>query len=201
MSRISIKIADITKMDVECIVNAANEHLAQGGGVCGAIFAAAGAESLRKACSRIGHCDTGNAVITPGFGLKAKYIIHAVGPVWHGGEDGEEDDLYDCYSHSLELAMENDIHSIAFPLISSGIFGYPKQEAWEMAIYACEDFITNNEDYDIDITFAVLNEAARSLGQEMLDKIEAIYLPSQDELELREGAEAYNAGGGRESGD
>lgn len=106
---LSIIRNDITKVHSDAIVNAANSALKQGGGVCGAIFAAAGAEQLRQACDTIGFCEVGGAVITPGFSLPAKYIIHAVGPVWAGGGQGEEQKLASCYRRSLELAKEHGL--------------------------------------------------------------------------------------------
>ena len=109
--------------------------------MCGVIFRAAGAAQLQQACSAIGHCGTGSAVITPGFKLRAKYIIHAVGPVWSGGNRREPQLLYGCYCRCLELAKENGIHSVCFPLISAGIFGYPPDKAWRKALQACLDFI------------------------------------------------------------
>ena len=165
MNKIEIIKKGITKLDVDVIVNAANKHLQAGGGVCGAVFRDAGYSELQKACDKIGFCHTGGAVITPGFNLKAKYIIHAVGPVWEGGNADEPKKLYSCYKKSLELAKENSCHSIAFPLISSGIFGYPKDKAWRKALQACLDFISENEDYDIDIYFAVLDDSAKALGE------------------------------------
>nr|MBQ6241852.1 macro domain-containing protein [Lachnospiraceae bacterium] len=165
---IDIKIADITALNTDAIVNAANEGLWAGGGVCGAIFCAAGHEKLQKACSAIGHCDTGSAVITPGFALKAKYVIHAVGPVWRGGEDHEEEKLYGAYFRSLELALENGCRSVAFPLISSGIFGYPKKQAWEVAVRACRDFFDKHPEAGMQVTFAVLNEGIAMLGKKVL---------------------------------
>ena len=135
---------DITKMHVDAIVNAANSGLLRGGGVCGAIFAAAGAEDLHKACANIGHCATGEAVITGGFRLPARYIIHTVGPVWHGGIQNEEVLLRSCYIKSLELAKAHGLQSVAFPLISSGIFGYPKEQAVAVAISAIETFLLEN---------------------------------------------------------
>ena len=168
MSKIEIIKKGITKLDVDVIVNAANKHLQAGGGVCGAVFQDAGYTELQKACDKIGFCHTGSAVITPGFNLKAKYIIHAVGPVWKGGNADEPKKLYSCYKNSLELANENSCHSIAFPLISSGIFGYPKDKAWRKALQACLDFISENEDYDIDIYFAVLDDSAKALGEKTL---------------------------------
>ena len=130
---------DIVNMRVDAIVNAANSSLAPGGGVCGAIFAAAGRTALKKACRAIGHCDVGSAVITPGFNLPARYVIHAVGPIWQGGTRGEAALLQSCYTRALHLAQENGCESIAFPLISSGIFGYPKPQALRVAINAIEE--------------------------------------------------------------
>ena len=124
----------ITKLEVDAIVNAANSQLQAGGGVCGAIFEEAGYKELTAACRKIGHCETGSAVITPGFSLKAKYIIHAVGPIWNGGNSGEAKFLHGSYFSALEFAKANGCHSIGFPLISSGIFGYPKDKAWKEAI-------------------------------------------------------------------
>ena len=164
-SRIRIEVVDITEAGTECIVNAANSRLLKGGGVCGAIFKAAGAPELQKACDAIGHCDTGSAVVTPAFKLKAKYIIHTVGPQWDDGNHGEPQLLYSCYQKSLELAVEKGCHSIAFPLISSGIYGYPKEKAWEVALQASRDFIVNNPNYWIDILFAVLDDQHLQMGR------------------------------------
>ena len=127
--------ADITTLDVDCIVNAANEDLMPGGGVCGAIHQAAGKE-LALECKRIGHCGVGEARITSGYDLKAKHVIHTVGPIWHGGNDGENQYLFNCYKKSLLLSTHHGIESIAFPNISTGIFGYPKELAAETAIAA-----------------------------------------------------------------
>ena len=164
-----VKQIDITELDVDVIVNAANSQLLEGGGVCGAIFREAGSIELTNACSEIGSCETGNAVITPGFDLQAKYIIHAVGPIWQGGNDNESELLYNAYKHSLELAKENNCFSIGFPLISSGIYGYPNEQAWEIAIQACRDFIKNNPDYNINIIFAVLSDESKELGENVLN--------------------------------
>ena len=139
MSHIEIKKISITDLATDAIVNAANEGLWAGGGVCGVIFRAAGHHKLQESCDAIGHCDTGSAVITPGFNLKAKYIIHAVGPRWAGGSHGEPELLSGAYQRSLELAMENGCHSIGFPLISAGIFGYPLNGAWQQALQACAE--------------------------------------------------------------
>lgn len=171
MSNIEIKKIGITNVGTECIVNAANEGLWEGGGVCGIIFKAAGSSELTKACKKIGHCDTGSAVITPAFQLKAKYIIHAVGPVWKNGKNKEPQLLYSCYRKSLELAKENNCHSIGFPLISSGIFGYPMDKAWCKAIQACNDFIKNNSDYEMNIVFAVIDDNVLETGNFVLEAL------------------------------
>lgn len=170
MSKIEIRKIGITKLDTDAIVNAANEGLQAGDGVCGAIFKEAGYRRLQEACDEIGHCNTGSAVITPGFDLKAKYIIHAVGPIWGGGSKGEERLLYSAYAESLKLAAKNGCKSIGFPLISAGIFGYPKKKAWETAVSACNDFMDQNPDTDIRIVFAVLDDEIMKIGQDVLNK-------------------------------
>ena len=131
--QLSARIVDITTLAVDAIVNAANEELAPGGGVCGAIHRAAGPE-LARACAKAGPCPTGEARITPGFHLPAKFVIHAVGPVWHGGHAGEAELLAGAYRTSLRLAREHNLKSIAFPAISTGIFGYPLQAATDIAV-------------------------------------------------------------------
>lgn len=166
MGRIHIVKKGVTKLDVDCVVNAANEGLLPGGGVCGAIFKEAGYDKLEKACSEIGHCDTGDAVITSGFNLKAKYIVHAVGPRWGGGKNNEASLLYSCYQKAILLAEENGCESIGFPLISSGIFGYPKKEAWEVALKAVEESTYQS---DMEVYFAVLDDEMLKLGQQVYD--------------------------------
>ena len=135
--RIEIYEGDITTLAVDAIVNAANEQLAPGGGVCGAIHAAAGPE-LAEACRAIGHCPTGEARITPGFLLPAKFVIHAVGPVWQGGEHDEAEHLANAYRACYRLADEQGIRSIAFPAISTGVYGYPKRQAASIALSAMQ---------------------------------------------------------------
>jgi O-acetyl-ADP-ribose deacetylase (regulator of RNase III) len=132
-ARLEIFAGDITTLEVDAIVNAANEALAPGGGVCGAIHRAAGPQ-LAAACARIGPCPTGEARLTEGYELPARYVIHAVGPVWHGGERGEPDLLAGCYRHAIQLATEQGLESIAFPAISTGIFGYPLDDATAVAV-------------------------------------------------------------------
>ena len=137
-ARLQVLQADITTLDVDAIVNAANAQLAPGGGVCGAIHRAAGPQ-LAAACARLGGCVTGAAKITAGFELTARRVIHAVGPVWHGGAKGEAQALRRCYVRSLELAQLHGLHSIAFPAISTGIYGFPVQEAAAIAVDAVID--------------------------------------------------------------
>lgn len=132
--------ADITTLKVDAIVNAANTQLLAGGGVCGAIFRAAGYRELQAACNKLAPIQTGEAVITPGFNLPAKFIIHTAGPIYQGGQFGEENLLRNCYANSLKLAAENNLKSIAFPLISSGIYGYPPADALKVAVRAIKDF-------------------------------------------------------------
>ena len=176
MSTIEIRKISITDLNTDAIVNAANDGLWAGGGVCGAIFKAAGYQQLQAACNKIGHCDTGSAVITPGFHLKAKYIIHAVGPRWKDGKHKEPEQLYGAYYRSLELAVENKCRSIGFPLISAGIFGYPMKAAWQQALSACNDFLDNNKSKSLDIVFAVLDNEIIKAGRKILkDRVDEKY--------------------------
>jgi O-acetyl-ADP-ribose deacetylase len=132
--RIEAVQGDITAQEVDAVVNAANQALAGGGGVDGAIHRAAGHRDLQEACQVLGGCDTGDAKATPGFNLPARWIIHAVGPRWRGGEKGEATQLASCYQRSLEVADELGARSVAFPAISTGIYGYPPGEAARIAV-------------------------------------------------------------------
>ena len=127
-------LGDITTLEVDAIVNAANNALRQGAGVCGAIFAAAGASELRAACDAVGRCETGDAVATPGFRLPAQWVIHTVGPVWQGGDHDEPQLLASCYRRCLEVAASLAASSVAFPAISTGVFGFPADRAAEIAV-------------------------------------------------------------------
>lgn len=179
MSTIEIHKNNITHLSTDAIVNAANSSLAEGGGVCGAIFSAAGSTKLAKECARYGHCDTGNAVITSACDIRnAKYIIHAVGPVFHDGKHGEPKQLYSCYKNSLALAKEHGCRSIGFPLISAGIFGYPHDEAWKIALTACKDFISENPGYDITIVFVSTNRKLVEQGKSIFAELSATPIPN-----------------------
>lgn len=159
---------DITKMKVDAIVNAANPELKKGGGVCGAIFQAAGSKKLQSACDKLAPIRTGEAVITPGFELPARFIIHTAGPVYRDGRSGEEDLLKSSYQNSLELAAENHCRSIAFPLISSGIYGYPKAEALETATSAIREFL---DDHEMEVYLTVFDRASFTLSQELAEDV------------------------------
>ena len=175
---IEIKKISITELSTDVIVNAANEGLWAGSGVCGAIFQAAGYNELQEACNKIGHCDVGSAVITPGFRMKSKYIIHAVGPRWSDGKHGEPEHLYGAYSASLKLAVQYGCSSIGFPLISAGIFGYPVDQAWSVALKACRDFLEVGN--QINIVFAVLDDQILNMGSMILNGLESISQKSKE---------------------
>jgi len=136
---IKVVQGDITQLRVDAIVNAANSTLLGGGGVDGAIHRAAGPE-LKAYCEKLGGCPTGEAKITPGFKLPAKYVIHTVGPVWHGGKSNEPALLANCYRNSLELALKNGVKTIVFPSISTGAYGYPKNEAAKIAVAVMREY-------------------------------------------------------------
>ncbi|MFA5327306.1 MAG: O-acetyl-ADP-ribose deacetylase [Prolixibacteraceae bacterium] len=147
-TRIEILQGDITKLDVDAIVNAANSSLMGGGGVDGAIHRAGGPailEQCRQIVARQGRCATGNAVITSGGNLPARFVIHTVGPVWHGGSSNEDKLLENAYLNSLKLALENNIETIAFPNISTGVYGFPKDRAAQIAVHTVQEFLKENK--------------------------------------------------------
>ncbi len=163
---------DITKIDVDVIVNAANTALQMGGGVCGAIFRAAGPEKLQAACDKLAPIKTGEAVITDGFKSKAKYIIHTAGPIYQGGNTAQEKQLYDCYFNSLKLASEKNLKSIAFPLISAGIYGYPPNKALSTALKSIHDFL-GGYDGEMTVYMIVYNDDAFSAAKKLYDGVES----------------------------
>ena len=161
---------NIVHMKVDAIVNAANEALHPGGGVCGSIFDTAGFDDMVAACRKIGGCKTGQAVITPGFALPAKYVIHAVGPRWNGGNCGEEEQLKSCYQKSLEIARAQELESIAFPLISSGIYGYPKDEALRVAVAVISEFVLQN---DMNVYLVMYDRQSFVLSEKLVEKVDS----------------------------
>lgn len=158
---ISIIKADITKLDVDCIVNAANCSLLGGGGVDGAIHRAAGSKLLEE-CRTLHGCNTGEAKITKGYNLKAKYVIHTVGPIYSGAASDAKL-LYNCYWNSLELARENEIHSIAFPAISTGVYGYPLAEATKVAKRAVAEWLDAHPNCEMSVTFVCFDERTKDV--------------------------------------
>lgn len=178
---------DITTMDVDAIVNAANKALAPGGGVCGAIHRAAG-PLLANECRTLGGCETGQAKVTHAYDLPCRYVIHTVGPVWHGGGYGEKEALTSSYRESLKLAKAKGCESIAFPLISSGIFGYPKKEALKVAIDAISDFLMDNE---MTVYLALFNKECLNISKTLFANIEEYidqhYVDSFEAADFRRG--------------
>jgi len=168
MSELLAVRGDITQETTDAIVNAANSSLAPGGGVCGAIHRAAGPE-LANACDELGGCPTGDARITPGFALKASHVIHAVGPVWQGGTQGEPEELASCYRRSLELADEYGLRSISFPAISTGIYGYPLNKATEIAVRTVRETMRSHPNIE-QVRFICFSEADLREYQKVLNR-------------------------------
>lgn len=166
LSRIEILRGDITKLEVDAIVNAANTTLLGGGGVDGAIHRSAGPELLAE-CRTLGGCRPGEAKMTRGYRLPARSVIHTVGPVWHGGKHNEAQTLADCYRNSLQLALENEVKTIAFPAISCGAYGYPLEEAARIAFTTTRDFLATNNEVQ-KVIFAVWSEDVYNAYQQIL---------------------------------
>lgn len=165
---ISIEIGDITKLSVDAIVNAANKSLLGGGGVDGAIHRAAGPKLLIE-CMKLNGCATGEAKITKGYRLKAKYVIHTVGPVYHG-KPSDAEMLASCYRSSLELAKQNDVHNIAFPAISTGVYGYPKKEAAEIALRTIFGWFSENTDYGLEVVMSCFDRETAEVYRKAMEK-------------------------------
>ena len=169
MSKMKAVVADITTLEVDAIVNAANSSLLGGGGVDGAIHRAAGRELLEE-CRGLGGCPTGEARITKGYKLPAKFVIHTVGPVWRGGRTNEPELLRRCYLKSLEVALENGVRSIAFPAISTGAYGYPVERAAEVAVTAVRQFLDEHPAGGIEVTFCCFSNADHAIYAALLPK-------------------------------
>ena len=163
MNRIKYQVGDITGLQVDAIVNAANSSLLGGGGVDGAIHRAAG-PGLLDECRTLNGCETGQAKITGGYNLPAAHVIHTVGPIYSGRQTDEED-LRNCYWNSLEVARANDLHSIAFPGISTGVYGYPKKDAARIALTTVKEWLEKNSDYDMEITLVNFSQADYQIYQ------------------------------------
>lgn len=164
--KIILHKGDITLLKVDAIVNAANQTLLGGGGVDGAIHRAAGPELLTE-CRALGGCETGDAKITRGYNLPARFVIHTVGPVWYGGKSGEPEKLASCYRSSLEIAVKNNLKTIAFPNISTGVYGYPKKAAAEIAVSTVKDFLKTHSEID-EVIFCVFDWENQSIYSELL---------------------------------
>ena len=166
MTQIEVLKGDITKLEVDAIVNAANTSLLGGGGVDGAIHRAAGSKLLEE-CKTLNGCETGQSKISKGYNLPAKYVIHTVGPVWHGGNKNERELLKSCYNTSLNLANENGIKTIAFPAISCGVYRFPLEEACKIATDTVKKFITNNDCLE-KVIFIDINDAIIEIYKRIL---------------------------------
>lgn len=167
MNRIELFKGDITTLNVDAIVNAANTTLLGGGGVDGAVHRVAGKELLAECRTKNG-CETGDAKITKGYNLPAKFVIHTVGPVWHGGNSGESEKLASSYRKSLEVAVENGIKTIAFPNISTGVYGYPKNEAAKIATQTVISFLERNHEIE-QVIFCIFDDENFEIYRELLN--------------------------------
>lgn len=169
-SRIKIEHGDITALRVDAIVNAANSQLAGGGGVDGAIHRAAGHDELQAACRKLGGCPVGDAKATPGFQLRAKHIIHTVGPVWSGGDRREPELLASCYRRSLEVALELGCKTVAFPAISTGVYGYPVEPATRIALATVATFLDAHAEIER-VVLIFFSERDFATGLALLDEL------------------------------
>lgn len=169
LSRMTVVLGDITQQRLDAIVNAANERLAPGGGVCGAIHRAAGPE-LAKACAALGGCRTGDAKVTDGFCLPARWVIHTVGPVWHGGQHGEAALLASAYRRALEEARAVGARSVGFPALSTGIFDYPPEQAADIAVETVAAVLAGTDAFD-EVRFVCFGDESARLHQSVLERL------------------------------
>lgn len=169
LDRIEIVKSDITKLKVDAIVNAANSSLLGGGGVDGAIHRSAGPELLTE-CKALNGCKTGEAKITKGYNLPAKFVIHTFGPVWNGGNNNEDELLRNCYLNSLKLAIQNQIKTLAFPAISTGVYRFPLERAAKIAIKAVKDFLSNDDSLE-KVIFVCFDENTETIYKRALSNI------------------------------
>lgn len=160
---------DITKLKVDAIVNAANSSLLGGGGVDGAIHYAAGRELLEE-CRKLHGCETGEAKLTKGYNLPAKYVIHTVGPVWNGGNSGEEELLKNCYKNSLRIAIEQNMKSVAFPAVSTGVYGYPKDQAADIAVSTILEYTSGKVSEDFEVWLVAFDSETERLYRQAIAK-------------------------------
>lgn len=188
---------NLVEQRTDAIVNAANEWLREGGGVCGAVFHTADREALQAACDEIGRCDTGDAVLTPGFRLPARFVIHTVGPVWRSGANGEEGLLASCYRRSLEVAQAHGLQSVAFPLISAGTFGYPRDQALRVAVETVGAYLLAHD--ELDVTLVLLGDGAVPLPAELRQALDR-YIGGHYDAQWLEAAERHRGGFAREPG-
>jgi O-acetyl-ADP-ribose deacetylase len=176
LARMRVVDGDITALAVDAIVNAANQELRRGGGVCGAIHRAAGPE-LEAECLRLGGCAVGDAKLTAGYRLPARHVIHTVGPVWQGGGQGEDRLLASCYRRSLEVAAENGLRTVAFPAISTGIFGFPPERAAPIAVGAVAEVLAARR--ELEVTFCCFGPGSTALHERALAKLATAQEPGR----------------------